>query len=501
LEEVPTNKHVPAQVSRRLDVLLRRGPRPRVTILLSVLLLLSVASATFGLVYCGIWLFSLTTRAETLCAADAVGSMYIEPIAGIPDGLQYWARDVNFYDIWASRRGIARMVDGTTYFLVDWPYVYGFNESGTKSTLLPTLASIHPDGTVQFHPEVRNIREFVHVVGNNQLDSKGFCCVYTDEKDANGTLDYRWHPTASLPSLLCVTLSDGSNDAVFHTFSFSELISHREQHASHQMSDPISFAAASFDNELWVSMSGYHMGRDDGFVKDFYKFNPSTKLHAEAVVSYAWNRSMVHYPDDMKQNCLPWTHGIELAVFASVPVFASFWLYKMRSMPSGVVPACATCVGLLNHINVVLSMALSGIVAFAALLVLLETVEGPAPVEREAWIWIFYTIPVSMLLLGDTSWYAEFSIILPFVCIAGFLLDQPVTYLVGWIGGLTAMCTGIALLLVHQYSAGLTAITLGILCGAGTATCGFHIMRYRSYALYYLRQAGAATTSVNTRRE
>jgi hypothetical protein len=509
LDEVPTNKHVTAQVSRRLDVLLRRGPRPRVTIFLSVLLLLSVAFSTFGLVYCGIWLFSLTAKAETLCAPEAVGSTYDVPIAGIPDGLQEWARDVNHYDIWSTRRGIVRMVDGTTYFSADRPYVYAFNESGKQTALLPTLTSIHPDGSVHFHPKVRNIHEFVHVVGKNQLDSKGFCCVYTDEKDANVRIFNAFsygasRPAASSSSLLCVTLPEGSNDAVFQTFSFSELISH----TSPRMSDPVSLATASFNNELWVSTLGYHMGRDDGFnqsfegpVKDFYKFNPSTKLLPEAVVSYAWNRSMVYYPDDQKQYCISWTRGIELSVLASVPLFASFWLYKVRSMPSGVVPACVACVGLLNHIDVAFSMALSCVAAFASLLVLLETVEGPVPVEREAWIWILYTIPVSILLLGDTSWYVELSIILPLVCIAGFVLDQPVTYLVGWIGGLTATCTGMALLWVHQYSDGLRAITLGILCGVGTATCGFHIMRYRSYALYYLRQAVAATTSVNRRSE
>ena len=78
--------------------------------------------------------------------------------------------------------------------------------------------------------------------------------------------------------------------------------------------------------------------------------------------------------------------------------------------------------------------------------------------------------------------------------LVGFILNHPVLYLFGWVGGIWAIFSGIFLLVTPSNGGsnihpGIFAIGLGVFMGCRSVTIGFNLIKYRAYVVYYMKRA------------
>ena len=119
-------------------------------------------------------------------------------------------------------------------------------------------------------------------------------------------------------------------------------------------------------------------------------------------------------------------------------------------------------------------------------------------------IWALYTLLFYVAgLIFNGRFYYYFDSIYNFkralvtvaiASIIGFILNHPVLYLFGWVGGICAIFRGIFLLFTPSGGgpnnhAGTFAIGLGMIMGFGCATVGFTLTKCRAHVVHYSKRA------------
>jgi hypothetical protein len=193
---------------------------------------------------------------------------------------------------------------------------------------------------------------------------------------------------------------------------------------------------------------------------------------------------------------------MDVVVLSIVLGCASVWLTKVKNLSVGIVPGVVAASMTLSHINHSLGLAMTSLSVAAIFLGLLGCVR--IPLNRERLVWAMYTLifcVAGLIYTGRFYFYYDslynFSRALVTITIAsimGFILNHPVLYLFGWVGGIWAIFCGIFLLTTPPYGGtnthtGIFALGLGIMMGCGCATIGFHLITYRAYVVYYSKRA------------
>jgi hypothetical protein len=196
--------------------------------------------------------------------------------------------------------------------------------------------------------------------------------------------------------------------------------------------------------------------------------------------------------------CDQWTSSIYIFVTVVVLGTASVWLTMKKNLSVGIVPAVVAVYLTVTHTDFILGMVLCDLAANAAFLGLVGCVR--LSISRETLIWALYTT-------GKLLWTEGWSVSGPFhlnydthenfegamfvvvmLSLIGFILDHPVMFLFGWIGGIWAIIYGVLLLFVSNGDHGLSVIGYGAIGGSGCATLGFHLIKYRAYLIYSFKR-------------
>jgi hypothetical protein len=492
-------QNVHAKVSRKVDRYLGRGLRPRVSIFVSLLTLATVACFTTGLGWFALWGYLNTSKSMKHCMEGEINtssrneepsSRNEEPIENIPDDLQDWAKTVvgNFgvySDTTSPSSPYIHMVDGTTYFIGRQP-----SNGSWVNQDRATLASTGPDGSIRFYPNVQEPKGIWNVKGENALASQSFCCVYDENLQLFDRLEQeetRGNYTKKT-MLFCLTASEESGGTFRNTTLYEKTIYHPSI---------ASVAAKLYEDKLWLGLElepsyFYFSPESDVPVnrnsREFYKVEPEAmKIVSVANISDT-QYSSIPFSLYKENNCSNFFNdAIILAVVVSVLIPVSFWLVKVHQMPVGVVPACVAAFHALGWMSDGLALGLGFVAAVSVTLALLVGLTL-SWMGREVLVWALYTIWPSLAVLGvDRGGEIVAPVLM--LCV-GVMLNHPVFEIVGFVGGVSAVCFGVISLLFHlsEPKVGFLIIFLGIIFGCGTVTIGYNLTKYRAYILYYLKR-------------
>jgi hypothetical protein len=514
---------VHAQVSRRLDSFLGRGLLPRVSILVSFLWLLFVKCTAIGTVAFADMLFTFSPKAKQICASSSdTGMRYSDQesddafdskktnstkkIINIPDELQDWAR--TRHEMYFAETGLVHLTNGTTFFSASNPS--DDQEKGVMDYfgMKNQLVSIDSRGEIRFFPSVRSPRVFTSATGESALNSTDFCCLYMQRQSQSlYEFDFSFDT-----SILCIRSSDDIGSDVFPNVTVNK------NAATTNMNKNFEGASlATYDNEVWVQKTFMDYSSRNGNAEtsfEFYKIVPdATTLELKFVTKVAFSGYdfMENFEDPFLWGpgspCYKWTKYIDLAVLLLVLLPASVWMIFLKNLSAGVVPACVAISFLLSRINNEFSIALCSMAAGAAFLALLGFL--PIPLSREKLVWGLYTMLASiagMIYSGrfymfyDNMYNFERALLtIAIASLVGFILNHPVLYIFGWVGGIWAVFCGVFLLFTPERHEGLFAISLGIIMGSGCVTVGFNLIKYRAHLVFYSKRAWSAMNSAMQR--
>jgi hypothetical protein len=514
---------VHAQVSRRLDSFLGRGPAPRVSIFVSCLWLLFVKCSAIGTVAFADMLFTFSPKAKTICvslsdsgmsysdqesddAFDSKKKNNTKKISKIPDELQDWAQ--MRHDLYSAETGVVHLTNGTTFFSATNPSSSREKDMMDFYGMKSQLVSVDSRGEIRFFPNVRSPRAFTSVTVESALNSTDFCCLYL-HRESQSVYEYDF---SFETSILCIRSSDDIGSGTFSNVTVDKNVANTNMNRNFDGA-----SLATYDNEFWVqkTFTDYSARSGQGETSfEFYKIVPdATTLELKFVTNVAF--SGYNFVDNFEDPflwgpgspCYKWTKYIDLAVLMLVLFPASAWMVLMKNLSAGVVPACVAISFLLSRINNDLSIALCSMAAGAAFLAILGFL--PIPLGREMLVWGLYAMLASiagMIYSGRFYDYYEnmynFERALLTISIAsliGFILNHPVLYIFGWVGGIWAVFCGIFLLFTPERHEGFFAICLGIIMGSGCVTIGFNLIKYRAHLLFYSKRAWSAMNSAMQR--
>lgn len=540
----PTLKpNVHAQVSRKLDVILGRHPQSRISIFVSILWLLFVGCGTVGLVSVADLLFAVSPKGKKVCIGkhhnpstsnssqsydnndDFNGSnannnenTYPDemnyndkkhnPIKGIPDELQEWAH--TRHDMYSHISNVVHLTNGMNYFTAanplenitknEWMFLYG-------TPFFSQLVSTSVSGNITFYRNVVEPSTFTSIAGDNLLNSSGFCCIYRAivEQPHSDNDDFAFYPSSDM-SILCTKSTDTVIDGVFPNTTLLKSPSNKDRvQASFE-----SASIKSFNEQIYIQVVSSTYNIQNGMFKSLMTFYTvsydatTLTLNQIAETSDSSQEEFENGPFFIGPGspCYKWTRNIDVAVFLITLGAASMWLTKIKNLSVGIVPGVVAVSITLSRINHGLSLAVSSLSAVALFFGLLGCVN--IPLRREKVIWALYTLlfcVAGLIFTGRFFYYYDsfynFERALVTIAIAsliGFVLNHPVLYLFGWIGGIWAISCGIFLLFTPPYGGpnyhtGIFAIGLGIVVGSGCATIGFNLTKYRAHVVYYSKRA------------
>ena len=524
--------NVHAQVSRKLDTVLGRNPQSRVSILVSILWLLFVGCGTVGLVSVADLLFAVSPKGKHVCKGkNSAGSSpshsdtnnnnidddmvpdssnynsTSNEIPKIPDDLQEWAQ--RRHDAYSYTSNLVHLTNGMTFFTAadptenktrnEYNYMYG----GTESQLV----SIGVGGNLTFYKNAVNPSSFTSLSEGSPLSSSGFCCLYRPYFDRQNSRndDYTMFQEPDV-SLLCTnsSLSDKITDGVFPNVT---IYAPSKPNRGYQEN----FDSASimpYNQKIWIQLILGTYDERNGMFKSLMKFYTvdldSFKLEAITEASLSPYGEFDNGPFFVGPGspCYKWTRNIDVIVFFLVLCTACAWLMKIKNLSVGIVPGVVAVSMTLSSINHELGLAISALSATAILFGLLGCIR--IPLNREKLIWAMYTLlfcVAGLIFTGRFYYYYDgfysFERALVTITIAsliGFILNHPVLYLFGWVGGIWAIVCGIFLLVTppyvqRNYHSGIFALGLGIIVGSGCATIGFNLTKYRVHVVYYSKRA------------
>jgi hypothetical protein len=498
-ENSKSDRHVHAQVSRKLDVILGRASRPRDSFLVSMLLLSSMVCAAFGVVSIAEWSFTWTPTANKVCRSSFQES-YRESTAddkeikGIPSDLQGWAKTRNE----AYTAGFVQLEDKTTFLVATDPRYMPSNDSfdddsyqyqSPKSTQV--LVSMRTDGTTLFYSTVTRPRSFVRLTElevDDPLNARGFCCVYE-------AMSLRMQKAAAT-SMLCVDTLDAASartNGIFRNVTFESY------GGPHGRGNGRSLELASlkwYTQSIWVKLVYYDYRSNGRYVTDFYNVTMKadsplqlTKVSTDAQslnVESEWYGML----GGGTPPCTHWRNKVQAGVLMISLVSACSWLARVHKTAIWIVPALSGVVVASTCISSPLALTLCTLAAIAAF-VTLHGCGVPILVAlgAEELVWFLYTSVISACYIGSRN-EEKFALIAFAACsLVGAILGHPTLYLVGWMGGIGALLGGVFLIFVHQRVWGIKLICIGVIGGPGCITVGLLLTKYWAYLNYYAKQA------------
>ena len=529
--------NVHAQVSRKLDTVLGRNPQARISILVSILWLLFVGCGTVGIVSVSDLLFALSPKGKKVCTTSTSTSSHsstadddITPgsnnnnnnnnddgeqpqedrsdgtkdIPNIPGDLQKWAKARQYS--YGQGSNMVHLTNGVTFVGAVNPLennTMNFWTGGVSNQLV----SIGANGNITFYKNIQEPSDCTSISGDNQLSSTGFCCAYRQSSSENENNNYDPFMIFQGPEmrLFCTQSHEAITDGVFPNTTLFKRSNKRNV-----QDDFRSLSIKSYKQEIWVKVLSERYDPDRGDFSSpatIYTANISEStliLNKIAVTSTSEFGEEEDNPFLIGSGspCYRWTSAIDAVVFAVVLLTASAWLTMVKNLSVGIVPAVFAISMTLSRLNHDLGLALSSLSALAAFIGLLGCIH--IPLNREKLIWGLYTLLfcVAGLVFSNRIYYYydsfyNFNRALTAIIIAsviGFVLNHPVLYLLGWIGGIWAIFCGIFLLFTPahgglSYHTGIFSIGLGIFVGSGCATIGFNLTKYRAHVVYYLKRA------------
>jgi hypothetical protein len=511
-ERIPANQrsssdiqpNVHAIVSRKVDVVLGRGPQPRVSIFVSVLWLLYVLYGTIGIVSLAEWVtLQVCTKSFTgFFALKYDHEFYLESsrnsthrIDKIPDELQDWA--VRKDSPLSSPSTLIHLSNGATYFLGS-PATK--NDAPLDNSI---LFSTGADGTLRSYPNVFP-RGFISVAGADEWNSDRFCCEYSSalKSSALTTLSSDYHqfrPEIST-SLLCVTLSDNTTSGVFPNVTLYD----PAKKGDRKNPEFVGVSLAPYNNGLWVRLVFDSL--DGMFHLEFYNIGLDNTLQLNFVTKASVLNDNYDWRDDpyMKgplPSCYDWTAPVVFFGNLLLTISASTWLLRVKKLSAGAVPACALVSFFISICETRDGVALRSLAAGVAFFGSLGCV--PISIDREKLIWFLYTMlaSVARAMFAGRSFVCDeamsnFESALWTIVVAsmiGFVLNHPVLYLFCWVGGVWAIYFGAFLSLFSPLPLyGLFAIGLGVLLISACVPLGSALIQHRSFLLYCMNRACTA---------
>jgi hypothetical protein len=479
--DTPTNVH--AKMSRKMDSFLGLGTQPRVSISISVLWLLLIGGGTICMASFTGWGLSMSSRALHPTAWDPVtdasrlaSQIKTKPrIDAIPDELQAWAHQI----VVNTLPCFFHLSNGASYFFAQNPLDVdiGFRES--------QLVSTRTDGTIQFFPNVLGVRQCTSVAGESNLNSDGFCCLYVDRSQLPE--DFIQQTTVPI-SVLCVNLTDDTRSGIFSNVTFGNI-----------PTDVRFGSLAYYKSELWVQLveeeldvSTIPVYTIQKYQMRFYKIltYPTMKLELEITteVEVVIRVDSDHYRDQERT-----IGNIVLVVVTLILITSSCWLLNVKRIPVGAVPACWASSLIVSCVDVDLNRFLGTMLAGIAFLALLRCIS--LPVHREILVWClytwlcFYAIPTEAGGYNESFSFHSVWFVVVIATLVGFILNHPVLYLLGWMGGVVSVVGGICLLFIpHQQHHGVLVIVFSIIIGCGGVSLGNMLIVYRTYGIYFVRR-------------
>ena len=264
--------------------------------------------------------------------------------------------------------------------------------------------------------------------------------------------------------------------------------------------DFVAESAAASDGALWLLMEKYYStpvsnhhrnswSHHETHVKEYYTIDPARmQLVSVTNTSETHNDFMA---ESNSKRCRFWSRWLPRAVAAVVLIAASLWLYKVRhNMSAGIAPGGMAVVLVLEAIHDDLALALSFLAVGSAAMALVAGSALPKGFRREGLVWAMYTTFSYIVFCSiDSGAIVQLVVTLVMLVMVGVLLNHPVLEIMGWVGGIGAVCLGIFSLFVYSnLEHSLLMIFLGILVGCGSVTVGYNLTKYRSYIVFYLKR-------------
>jgi hypothetical protein len=498
------HNHVHAQVSRKMDRVLRRNSRPSPLrtdhpILVSLLYVLTVLTSACSLASFGIRCYASTARAHRVCQMSYRSEHRRHTddqglVNSLPDALHEWVLGA-YSSSWDDDKSLdlIHMVDGTTFLSGQEnittsqgnDLVTRGHGSHASSMILVSTSVV---GTLRFYSEVRNPQLF-NILGENYLASKAMCCLY----DAD-SYERKRPFSDSRTRALCISAYESSWDLA--SFRNVSLDSHpRGKEWRKASASSRAYNGSLYHYSVWYKTGGQGARYDQDGVIEIYKLDPATmaiESISNSSVSRHYRYSDVYIIFDRRSECFVQSQMIACCMLAVVVIFAYFWLYHCNHMASGLAPACMALFTVLLLIHNDFAYGLGYCAVFATTVSLLNV--SPPRTEREALVWIHYSI---LTVFSVYELVYDRSAMIFMGLLAGAFLGHPVVEMVGGlvsIGAVTALIWSLLLEPqgVHNVLLKVPFLVVG---GCGLVSIGRCVTKHRAFLYFYFRHLWRAEVS------
>jgi hypothetical protein len=553
------HEHAHAQVSRKLDAFFsgnnhnnnvhntRLRPTRAVTttittttttFFVSLLYVAVVLTGAGCLASWGVRLFANTATARDQCSS-AARQLYAnqqqtararaeEPIPGLPEGLQGWAkgflvhhggRPQEVHGATTTAGSLAdflHLSDGRTFFAghptTRRPDQNNDNDEDADDTSNRILVVAQPDGSMVVHSDVFNPK-YLTVISTTTSDTN-----HNNNNNNNGSSS---ETTTTTPTAFCglywkpyqpPTHHRSDIDQASRVFCITTTTTSAD--LSQEMIPNCTVAgdnrsvtewtleleaATAHESIFWYLARWIHHRRSAlEYVTEFYQVDPATMMVQSVVnVTTPYNPyGNEHIIDDFGSPsrhgaCMRWLAWITSSLVALVTVPGTYWLWKIKNVAAGLSPAVVAILYTANAFN---NIGLASVVGW---LILLATsfvfLGGPRPrwLNREAAVWAHYSAMACIMWLHASLDRGEYPYIalIALALAENVILDHPVLQVLGWVGGPVCALQAIR----NGYRAGSIPYFIGKLSfaffgGFGLVSAGHALRQYRVYINYYTKR-------------
>ena len=502
VDENPTaHEYVHANVSRKMDLFLGRGRRPRMSIFVSLLYIATTVSCSISITSFTLWIFSNTSKAKDVCSPGRGHRKTGDRIEGLPDGLQDWARGLFDNDdpfmYREHQQNFNHMRDGTTFFVGTKPKEDQSGSYGERTILM----SSGPNGTIESYKNILSPEHFTTIKGDSEFSSDSFCALFRDSRPQNS-------------KILCVSSAEnvlkGFRNATLYTSKSNwydrvvGLTSYKEE-----------FWTAILRESSRTSSDGGPFNRREVFT-EFRKVDPET-MNVVLVTNITESPEGSFWSERVgpTTTCQHWLEMIGSVICASILLPTGAWLYRTKQVTAGACLGCIAIYSVLFALSSELGIGLAFLVILGVSVGILGRFARNS--DHEPLVWILYSTLVCVSVTGVLSGSRPMVAMIVVLYIAiGFLLNHPVLQILGWVGGTITMLVGIFSLIhgamqkesqSHYYDTSrpttadhILLITCGIIAGCGTVTIGSLLTKYRAYIVFYINHFLRAARESNFAR-
>mmetsp|Transcript_30019 Transcript_30019/g.49584 ORF Transcript_30019/g.49584 Transcript_30019/m.49584 type:complete len:645 (+) Transcript_30019:315-2249(+) len=477
--------HVHAKVSKQLDSFLSQGQGgPKVTFLVNFLFALCALTMVATAISFTSLAFVVSGKGQQLCfhSNPGKGDSTLPPtIQGVPSELQEWAHNGGEQ---SSRRNEA--YGSYVHLSNGWTFFSGITtvEEGEEHYLI-SLVSTSPTGDLQSYPDVLQPIDF-YTIGNNQTGlPTSFCCLYTPKAERDN-----WNGGATRSTgILC-----SYNSSVRNATWMYPHVKHEGQHY-----DIIHLDMIYLDDLLWLRAQKEEYGsRKSVIAIDTLNLETMNISKVATVYDGLDDAVMENFPDEKCREAMLW---IDILVGLIVTVVSTAWLFRVKKLPSSVVPLCVLANVTLWNLN--RNFGLTAVVLGALIATFVVVANPLMPKEhREMVLWAVYTLLIVLFVtnLTGNSGDGDDMFYIVVVCVfIGFLLNHPLLQLFAWIGAIVTVFVFFIAVIVSDTGTLFMVIPVCIVTSCGLATLGYQLAKYRTYLVVYSRRLWRAMVALEAR--